>query len=101
MIPHYQAWHARQLVNLEGPDLAGTRWRETWQPPGAYPAIQFNHLTTHNFTSLPNLDPGASRDTSMQNLSLTLERGVDSRVVLEILEFPRSAISGSRDFRLP
>jgi hypothetical protein len=37
----------------------------------------------------------------MQNLSLTLERGVDSRVVLEILVFPRSAISGFRDFRLP
>jgi hypothetical protein len=28
MIPHYQARHARQLVGLEGPDLAGTRRRE-------------------------------------------------------------------------
>ena len=28
MIPHYQAWHARQLVSLEGPDLAGMWQRE-------------------------------------------------------------------------
>ena len=28
MIPHYQAWHMRQLVGLEGPDLAGMQWQE-------------------------------------------------------------------------
>ena len=28
MIPHYQARHARQLVSLEGLDLAGMRWWE-------------------------------------------------------------------------
>ncbi|KAI0246055.1 hypothetical protein BJV78DRAFT_1089978, partial [Lactifluus subvellereus] len=28
MVPYYQTWHARQVVGLEGPDLAGERRRD-------------------------------------------------------------------------